>query len=714
MARGPSAIRRAQGVLAGVGADWGLQEQVDELAKDLEMVRRLEEARLQGAADKDGHFDYEASAAAIAEAFAWYGLAVETLDAQEAGAHIRSRSIRMQMAAALDEWAYVRRALKLQGWVQLLAVARVADPDPWRDRLRDALAGKGPKALEELATTAVGDELPPATAVLLSKLSRGTTAAKRVLIVLRQVQQRHPADFWVNQELGECCLMDWQPPHLEETIRYWTAAVALRPQSPAMHLNFGIALYRKGLPDEAIVEFQEALRLKKDFVNAHNNLGIALDDKGLPEAAIGCFRKAIELNPEFPKAHRNLGRALTRQGNLDEAVACCRKAIELDANYNSAYTGLGIALQNLGKIDDAIAAYQKVLDLNRDDPAAHTNLGGALSQKGKLEDAIACHQKALELDPNFAAAHNNLGHILWQRRKLDDAIACYRKAIELDPNYAQAYANLGGALADQRKLDDAIACCRKAIDLDPKLVLGHFNLGNALKDQGKLGAAVAAYQKALDLNPRYPEAYINQGNALVGQAKLDDAIGCFRAAIKLDPRSAFAHNNLGVAHIKKGELDAAVDAFRDAFRLNPDRAMARPNLGFALNDLAWRLATHQDLKQRDPPKAIKLAKEAVDVLPKQGGLWNTLGVAQYRSGEWRAAVEALNKAVQLRGENGTDSFFIAMAYWQQGDKQEARKWNNQAVAWMEKHQPQNKELRRIRAEAAALLGIVEQPQPKKE
>ena len=43
------------------------------------------------------------------------------------------------------------------------------------------------------------------------------------------------------------------------------------------------------------------------------------------------------------------------------------------------------------------------------------------------------------------------------------------------------------------------------------------------------------------------------------------------------------------------------------------------------------------------------------------------------------------------------------------DYTEARKWYDQAVAWMEKERPKDEDLRRCRAEAAALLGL---PDPK--
>jgi uncharacterized protein HemY len=86
-------------------------------------------------------------------------------------------------------------------------------------------------------------------------------------------------------------------------------------------------------------------------------------------------------------------------------------------------------------------------------------------------------------------------------------------------------------------------------------------------------------------------------------------------------------------------------------------------------------------------------------------LWNTLGVAQYRKGDWKAAVEALMKSAQLRnGGDSFDFFFLAMAHWELNEEEEARAWYDRAVAWMDRNAPQNEELQRFRAEAATLLG----------
>src|SRR5207248_9060263 len=93
-----------------------------------------------------------------------------------------------------------------------------------------------------------------------------------------------------------------------------------------------------------------------------------------------------------------------------------------------------------------------------------------------------------------------------------------------------------------------------------------------------------------------------------------------------------------------------------------------------------------------------------------GGFWNTLGCAQYRDGDSKAAVAALGKSVELRkGGDAEDFFFLAMAHWQLGEKDKARQWYDKGVAWMDNNKPQDEDLRRYRAEAAALLGVKDRP-----
>jgi tetratricopeptide (TPR) repeat protein len=134
-----------------------------------------------------------------------------------------------------------------------------------------------------------------------------------------------------------------------------------------------------------------------------------------------------------------------------------------------------------------------------------------------------------------------------------------------------------------------------------------------------------------------------------------------------------------------------------------------PKNAIVLNLLARLLATCPDPKFRDCTKAVMLAKKAVELAPTRGPYWNTLGAAHYRAGNWKEAVEALEKSCALqdnpKGGDARQWFVLAMAHGKLAEKVKARELYDRAVRWMDKYQPQNVELHRFRAEAAELLGI---------
>jgi serine/threonine protein kinase/tetratricopeptide (TPR) repeat protein len=171
-------------------------------------------------------------------------------------------------------------------------------------------------------------------------------------------------------------------------------------------------------------------------------------------------------------------------------------------------------------------------------------------------------------------------------------------------------------------------------------------------------------------------------------------------------------HNLASVLIATGRLGDVDRVYGEPFslleKLEPDCNELSASLR---NDWAWFLATCPDRKLRDPARALELARKAVELAPQEGGHWNTIGVALYRTGDWKAAIEALEKAQSLAPDAnlGFDGFFLAMAHWQLGHKDEARTWYDKAVAGTEKNKPRELDLARFRAEAAALLGVADLP-----
>ena len=210
------------------------------------------------------------------------------------------------------------------------------------------------------------------------------------------------------------------------------------------------------------------------------------------------------------------------------------------------------------------------------------------------------------------------------------------------------------------------------------------------------------YREAIRLKPDDADTHYNLGIALKAQGKLTEAVAEYRTAIRLEPNHANAHCNLGLALADQGKLAEAIAEYREAIRLKPDHPEA-------LNSLAWALVVSPKRPRQDYDEGLVHARKAVELAPKDGNTSNTLALAEYRAGHWNESIAASERSMALRnGGNANDWLFLAMAHWRKGEKDEARRWFDKAVAWTKEKDPKNAELRQFWTEAAELLG---QPGP---
>jgi tetratricopeptide (TPR) repeat protein len=152
-----------------------------------------------------------------------------------------------------------------------------------------------------------------------------------------------------------------------------------------------------------------------------------------------------------------------------------------------------------------------------------------------------------------------------------------------------------------------------------------------------------------------------------------------------------------------GQLEEAIAEYQKAIELDPDSTWRSTPL--FLNNLAWTLLTCPQTRLRDPRRALELARRAVALAPNDGPSANTLGLALYRNGEWKAAITALEHSIGISGYSSFDGFFLAMAREKLGQSEKARTEYDRAVRWMQQVKPNDNELRLFRAEAADLLQI---------
>ncbi len=273
------------------------------------------------------------------------------------------------------------------------------------------------------------------------------------------------------------------------------------------------------------------------------------------------------------------------------------------------------------------------------------------------------------------------------------------RLLELRPRSPHVLRRRGRVLLGLGQREKAVMDLSAAIDLDPADEQAWGLRGAAMLQSGRPDAAITDLTRALDLAPEDRAALINRGIARGSKGGTQAAVEDLSQALCIFPENLLALNARAQLYQSLGLGKQALADFEHRIEIDPDQSVAN-------NNLAWFLATSCDASLRDPKRAVALARKAVELSPKEGTHWNTLGIAHYRAGDWKAAIEALTRSMDLgKGGDPNDWLFLAMAHWRLGDKAQALSWYEKAAFWLDKNQPKNEELVRFRAEAAELLGV---------
>jgi tetratricopeptide (TPR) repeat protein len=416
--------RRAEPALAAGEAPPASQERARQALVDLELVQRLEDIRAQS-----GTVWVTASTPALAAqadreytvAFREQGIDIDALPVSEAVHRITARrAIAAALLPALDDWLAVRSMGKNSevrsmdkdepSIRRLIDVLHSADPDPWRQRVREAMARKDQSALANLVTATGLDRQPAATLTLLYAALWASGKEREQELILRRAHWKYPADYWINLRLGVALIWRESLNDARDGIGYIRAAVALRPDSAHPRMLLGSGYKHLGQLDQAIACLREAIELAPNCSNCYGNLGGALAQKGLHDEAITAYEQAIKLEPNFASAYTDLAMIHTNRPDADHrntrrAVELAAKAVELERQASKRWTALGIARYRESQWQEARSAFDKSLQL------------GTNSQGGELPwpDAI---------DWFFLAMSN------WQLGQKEQARQCYDRAVQ--------------------------------------------------------------------------------------------------------------------------------------------------------------------------------------------------------------------------------------------------------------------------------------------
>lgn len=310
-----------------------LRQRLSEEDADERLLDNLEAVRLERAKvnPRTGNFATGPTRPLYRHAFNAYELDLENVSPEVAIAKIRGRPEHVVEACVfgLEVWrSMFRNPVPQRQWID--AVLEGIDDNPWRIQMRQACRESDWQTVATLIQDAKAHSLSVDVIHAVTENLTHFGQFDLALQLLEATQPDHPGDFWINQNLA-LAHYSRADPKLEESIRYATAAAAIR-QTDTTYFLMGMAL----LDLQRYLEAEQA------------------------------FRAAIGLQPEYALAHVYLAQSLHAQNRLEEALQSLDRALEVAADLPAA-----IALRNawLGETKDAPETKEAAADTgNRSGP----------------------------------------------------------------------------------------------------------------------------------------------------------------------------------------------------------------------------------------------------------------------------------------------------------------------------------------------------------
>ncbi|MDR3609051.1 MAG: glycosyltransferase family 39 protein [Ignavibacteriaceae bacterium] len=232
--------------------------------------------------------------------------------------------------------------------------------------------------------------------------------------------------------------------------------------------------------------FTSAVNANSKNAMALNSRGCIYSNKGEMEEAIKDFNDAIRIIPIYSNPYYNMGDTYNTLGDNSRAEDLYTNALKYDTLYpnlnvlkDNAYISLSAEKIVLNKNEEALLILNKAKKIYPNSTKIFNNIGYTYSLLGKFDSAIIGYNRAIILEPNSASYYNNRAKAKYHLKDYNGSMNDFNKALNIDPGLQDAYLNRGIMKIDMNDFEGAISDCNTVINSDPQSGEGYYYRGMA-------------------------------------------------------------------------------------------------------------------------------------------------------------------------------------------------------------------------------------------
>jgi cellulose synthase operon protein C len=374
------------------------------------------------------------------------------------------------------------------------------------------------------------------------------------------------------------------------------------------------------------------------------------------------------------------------KGDIDGAVADLREALNDQPKSAELLMLLAVAYERGGKPELAERQYADAYKSSNLDPNVALRYVAFLQRKGDLTHAEDVLVEAAGRNPGNVQILSSLAQIRLSRKNWTGALAVADAVGRLGDKTGVADQIRAAALAGQNKTDESISAMENAHKAAPDQIGPVVALVSGYLKQSQPAKAMALLQGMNNKFPGNAQLLVLTGQALMAQNKDEEAVQSLNAAVAQQPKDPIGYSALYEFYVRKKNLDAAVDVMQAALRElpgNPNFRLALAGLQIQKGDNDAAIALYESILKDQPKSAVainNLVSLLLDNRPDKDSLnralalsdelknanvpqfQDTFGWAQYKRGEYKAAVSVLENAAVKLPSNAAVHYHLGMSY----------------------------------------------------
>ena len=488
---------------------------------------------------------------------------------------------------------------------------------------------------------------------------------------------QHDADFESQYFLGIAYL---SAKKLPEASAWFQQLQARMGDSAALHMLFGRAYLIAKLPQQAIVEFRQTIKLDPKYPRAHGFLGYAYlefyQEEGYPRAREE-FQKELKVHPDEYQVQELLGIADVNLRDFPAAEVALLHAARLHPQEASVYLYLGEAYAATNRIRAAVDVLEKYVglvgnpeqDKLREASRAYYLLGQNLQRLGREDEAKQALARSQQI--REAKFKYDVKHIFEEKKsseddgegRISDPVADILDAGSAEQKRgAQTIAQQGLPATSMPKLPapKETEAARQYRSFAGEILASSYNdLGVMRAQASRFPEAAEFFKQASAWQPNLHGLDRNWGLACFRAQLYQEAVPPLERELKAHPEDTFIRQLLGLSYSMLEDDAKVVEVFQPLRDHPPDD----PGLL-----LAWGTAlvhTHQSVA------AAAIFQRLLEQNAANASLHLLLGQAYAQQKDYSGAIAELNKALQLDPQLAEAHYNAGLVYLEQKDLESA-------------------------------------------